>query len=232
MSKDNTQSKSYHAIVLLSAGLDSSYNLVKAKEEFGKVLALTFNYGQKAALREIERSANLCSYYGLDHQVLELSWFKDISQSALTKENVVPPQGLQVAIADQEISEQTARSVWVPNRNGVFLNIGAAFAESLGAHYIIPGFNKEEASTFPDNSQEFVAAMNEALSFSTKGQVEVRCYSAEMNKAEIMAAVLSLSLPLEFLWPCYLGGESICGQCESCQRFLRAREVEYANKVD
>ena len=35
------------AVVLLSSGLDSTFNLYKAREKFSVRLALTFNYGQR-----------------------------------------------------------------------------------------------------------------------------------------------------------------------------------------
>ena len=61
--------------------------------------------------------------------------------------------------------------MWVPNRNGVFIAIAAAFAESLGADLVVTGFNAEEAATFPDNSAAFAAAATESLRFSTANGV-------------------------------------------------------------
>ncbi len=45
------------AIVLLSGGLDSAVNLKLAADETGVRLALTFDYGQRAAAREIAAAA-------------------------------------------------------------------------------------------------------------------------------------------------------------------------------
>ncbi len=48
------------AVVLLSAGLDSTTNLWMALDQGIDVrLVLTANYGQRAAVREIERSAKI-----------------------------------------------------------------------------------------------------------------------------------------------------------------------------
>ena len=116
----------------------------------------------------------------------------------------------------------TAPDVWIPNRNGVFLNVAAAFAESLGADTIVTGFNAEEAAAFPDNSTQFIEACNAAFKFSTRNAVRAVSYTAEMDKARIFELALEHDVPLELVWPCYLGGESICGECESCVRFLRA----------
>ena len=43
-----------NAVVLLSGGLDSTVNFLAALVESNVMLALTFNYGQKAALPEIK----------------------------------------------------------------------------------------------------------------------------------------------------------------------------------
>ena len=121
-----------------------------------------------------------------------------------------------------ESNKSTASDVWVPNRNGVFINVTAAYAESSGSQVIVTGFNAEEAAAFPDNSIQFIEAANAALQLSTRNGVKVVSYTAEMDKAGIFELGLEHGAPLELVWPCYLGGETICGNCESCVRFLRA----------
>jgi 7-cyano-7-deazaguanine synthase len=122
------------------------------------------------------------------------------------------------------MSNQTAQRVWVPNRNGILLNIAAGFAEGLSADAIVPGFNAEEAATFPDNSEAFMGALDSAFQFSTATGVKVICFSSALDKAEIVKKSISLKVPLKDLWPCYMDGLDICRSCESCQRFLRALE--------
>ena len=46
-------------VLILSGGLDSSTLLYKLLNEGNSVTALSFNYGQKAAI-EIERAAEIC----------------------------------------------------------------------------------------------------------------------------------------------------------------------------
>ena len=107
--------------------------------------------------------------------------------------------------------------------NGLFLNIAACIAEQLEADFIIPGFNKEEAETFPDNSQAFIEAMNASLHFSTLNRVKVFCFTTELLKKDIMKKAIELDIDPQHLWPCYHAGETPCGECESCQRFKRAQ---------
>lgn len=212
------------SVVLLSSGLDSSVNLFEAHQSGTVLLALTFDYGQRAATQEIEKSKALCGQLKIPHQVITLDFFKNFQGSSLLDRTQKIPTGLDVKIDDHRQSEKTAKSVWVPNRNGIFLNIAAGFAESLKADVIVPGFNLEEASTFPDNSQSFMNALDHSFSFSTANQVKTHCFTTQLNKTEIVKRGLELKVPFQDLWPCYFNDTKWCGQCESCQRARRAFE--------
>jgi 7-cyano-7-deazaguanine synthase len=212
------------AVVLLSSGLDSSYNLIKALERFSVRLALTFDYGQKAAAQEIKKSKYLAGLFRIKHQVIDVKWFGEFSKSALVGGGVLPLAG-DVQIDNLKRSFETAERVWVPNRNGIFLNIAAGFAEGLGASVVIPGFNVEEASTFPDNSESFLEALDESFRYSTQGRVQTFCFSTELDKTAIVRDAKKSGLDLSLLWPCYQAEPQWCGQCESCLRFKRAVEA-------
>lgn len=210
------------ALVLLSAGLDSTVNAFEASVRHDLVMALTFNYGQRAAASEIKAAAAIAAHLKVQHKVLELPWFKDFNRSSLLVDSMAVPTGSDVQIDSQKQSEQTAKSVWVPNRNGIFLNIAAAFAESLDAEIVIPGFNKEEAATFPDNSEAFLQKATDSLWYSTSNHVKVECYTTSLVKSEIVQRGQELQVPWNLIWPCYFSGDHWCGQCESCQRSKRA----------
>lgn len=217
-----------NAVVLLSSGLDSSVNLFSAHHDIGVVLALFVDYGQRARLKEWEKAQELCEYLNVPIQRLDLSFIKSFGKSSLIDDS--KEVATDVAIDDFEASTKSAKNVWVPNRNGILLNVAAGFAESLGAKYVVPGFNLEEATTFPDNSKDFMDALDRSFSFSTGNQVETKCYTVDLNKTQIYKKALELKLPMESVWPCYFSGESLCGKCESCSRFFRAkREAENEN---
>lgn len=207
--------------MLLSAGLDSSVNLAYAVKHSEVVLALTFDYGQMAAPKEIMAAAGLCKTYSIPHSIVDLTWFNDFSDSALNSKQDLPVSH-SVSLDDQSTSEKSALSVWVPNRNGIFLNIAAGYAEGLGADWVIPGFNKEEAQTFPDNSLKFIEALNESFKYSTGGRVSLKCFTSSLNKTEIVKLGIDLQVDFSKLWPCYQNLDKWCGECESCQRFKRA----------
>jgi 7-cyano-7-deazaguanine synthase len=217
------------AVVLLSAGLDSTVNLYQAKRSGRVVLALTFNYGQRAAKKEIAKAARTCAHLKIKHKVVDLPFFKEFQSSSLLNRGKTVPRGTSILIDDKKTSLKTAKAVWVANRNGIFLNIAAGFAESLGADLIIPGFNKEEAATFPDNSRAFLKAVSRSLNFSTANHVKAKCYTAQMDKTKIVSLGKKLGVRWEFTWPCYHAKSRWCGECESCQRAKRAFKKNQIN---
>jgi 7-cyano-7-deazaguanine synthase len=212
-------------VVLLSAGLDSTVNLYAAHNRGQVVLALTFDYGQRAAEKEKAAAKTLCDRLQIPHRILALPFFKDWGGSSLVDSSKILPTGAAVHIDDKKTSEQTAKSVWVPNRNGIFLNIAAGFAESLGATAVVPGFNKEEAATFPDNSRNFMQAMTESLRYSTANHVRVECFTTDMVKSEIVEQGKKWDVDWSLMWPCYQSLSRWCGECESCLRSKRALQA-------
>lgn len=207
-------------VVLLSAGLDSTVNLYSAHADGQVVLALNFDYGQRAAQAEKRQAQKMAQALNIPFRSLNLDFFKDFSKSSLTNTNLELAKNM--AIDNLEASKVSAKNVWVANRNGIFLNIAAAYAESLGAQFIVPGFNKEEAATFPDNSADYLNAASKSLSYSTSNQVQLKCFTLDMDKSQIVGLAKQLKVDFDLIWPCYQGLDKICGECESCLRYLRA----------
>ncbi len=212
------------SIVLLSGGLDSAVSLAHALKETEVFLCLTFDYGQRAAKKENQAAAALAAHYKLRHKIIELPFLEEITGSALVANDKELPEPGKGRLTDINLSREDASSVWVPNRNGLFINIAAAFAEASKCNYIITGFNCEEAVTFPDNSLEFVNASNDALSYSTLNKVKVISYTQRLDKVDIIKLGMKLGVPFQYIWSCYRGGDKMCGRCESCLRFGLAAE--------
>ncbi len=216
------------SVILLSGGLDSLVSLGLKKEELNVTLALTFDYGQKSVQKEIDASAKICKYYEIEHSVIKLDWLKDITNTSLVSKDDVP------AGAALDNPENSAKSVWVPNRNGLFLNIAASFADSYKYNYILIGANKEEGQTFPDNTQEFIDAVNKEFEYSTQVHPKVVAPLINYDKNDIVMVALKHKIPLELTMSCYQSGEGHCGICESCQRLKKALEYNkdmYYTKV-
>ena len=212
------------SVILLSGGLDSLVSLGLKKEELNIVHALTFDYGQKSVKKEIEASENICRYYNIKLDVIKLDWLKYITKTSLVSSDDIPT-GSELSDA-----EASAKSVWVPNRNGLFLNIAASFADSFGYDYIIIGANKEEAQTFSDNTTEFVDAVNKEFVYSTQKHSKVVAPLINYVKNDIVMLALKNNIPLDLTMSCYQGGKGHCGICESCTRLKKALEANHDTK--
>lgn len=210
------------ALVILSSGLDSAVNLAWAVHQYEVTLAVTFDYGQKAAAREIHQASLLCRYYGLSHLVISLPFLAPWSTTALVNHDKPLPLLSETDLNDTAKTRLSAEAVWVPNRNGIFIQVAAALSESRNIPYLVVGFNQEEGTTFPDNSIDFLVAANRSLFYSTLNHVEVLCHTIKMAKEEIVREGIRMSLPFELIWSCYETGEKMCGLCESCVRLKRA----------
>ena len=197
------------SIILLSGGLDSLACLAVTREKYNCELAITFDYGQKALDKEIEASKKICDFYNVEHKIIKLDFLKEITQTALVSDKEVP-------------QDYDMKAVWVPNRNGLFLNIAGSFADSYGYNYIIIGANKEEGKTFPDNTLEFAKRVEAEFEFSTLIQPKILIPLIDMDKEEIVKTVIDLKAPLELVHSCYLGGDKNCGKCESCLHLIEA----------
>ena len=214
------------AIILLSGGLDSFVSLTNIKNNYSKILALTFDYGQKSFLFEKIASEKICNYFSIEHKIIKLDWLSQISTSALNSKADVP----QVLKSELDNISSSTNSVWVPNRNGLFINIAACYADSYGYNKIIIGANKEESTTFKDNSKEFIEAINSSLLNSTSSKVQVVAPLIDMTKKDIVKLGIDLNIPFEYIYSCYNNNSNHCGKCESCQRLIRALELN--NKQD
>lgn len=212
------------SIILLSGGLDSLVSIGLAKEDYNIELALTFDYGQKAVEKEIVASKKIADFYKLEHKVIKLDWLKEITTSALVGEKEVPRTNLN-DLASDEFTQKSAVSVWVPNRNGAFLNIAAAFADAYDYTHIIFGANKEEGVTFPDNTQDFIDRLNESLAFSTLKKPKVIAPLINLCKNDIVRTAIEHNVALELTRSCYIAEDKHCGMCESCVRLRRALDA-------
>jgi 7-cyano-7-deazaguanine synthase len=175
-----------------------------------------FDYGQRARESERVSSMSAANYYGLPFEDVNVRWLETLS-----------PPGMRASAAPADRGGDalaTLDDVWIPNRNGVFLNVAAAHAERYRCDTIVTGFNREEAEEFPDNSGEYVARVNRALEMSTRNQVRVESFTIDLDKPAIIRLGLELKAPLSIIWSCYRADERMCGTCASCRRLRAALE--------
>ena len=220
------------AVVLLSGGLDSVTALVKAMEQYDVVRAVTANYGQRAFEQEKAAAQQIALHYGIRHFIVDLTWMMTLLPQALGNESDDVVAGLPQGTVQQNRSDvpDSTVNVWVPNRNGVLLNIAAAFAEADGANIIIFGANADEAQGFPDNTEAFRDTVTASLRYSTLNHVRVETPVGQMRKHEMIAYAVAHDMPLDKIWSCYESGKAHCGVCASCKLLKEAIALQQ-NKV-
>lgn len=210
------------AIVLLSGGLDSATTLGIAMSRGFRIVALSFDYGQRHA-REISCAAALATHYGvLRHQTMKID-LRAFGGSALTSDMAVPKDALGSADASHTPSIPVT---YVPARNTVFLSFAVALAEVSGACDIFIGVNAIDYSGYPDCRPEFIEAFTRVANLGTKAGVEAgpagrfRLHTPliHMSKAQIVREGLRLGVPYHLTHSCYdpTPDGLACGHCDSC----------------
>ena len=203
------------AVILLSGGLDSATAAVMARAEGYELYALTIAYGQRHA-REVDAARAVADALGVrEHKFVDIT-LREIGGSALTADLPVPTG----RSADEMGS--SIPITYVPARNTIFLSIALGYAEVAGADTLVLGVNQVDYSGYPDCRGEFLQAFETLANVATKAGVEGTCRFRvhapllAMRKAEIIRTGLRLGLDYGLTWSCYAGGETACGQCDSC----------------
>ena len=199
-------------IVLLSGGLDSLVALDIASSKMDVVLALTFDYSQKAFKEEFAAAEKICNLYNIAHQTIKLPFLSEITKNALTDEN------------NNDFNE--LKSVWIPNRNGLFLNIAASFCDALDIDYIIFGANKEENGSFSDNKPEYIKISDKSFKYSTLKHPKIFAPCANMTKIDLVNYMIDNNINFSLIKSCYQNVEKSnkkhCASCMSCKLLYNA----------
>ena len=215
------------SLVLSSGGVDSSVCVSMAVKEFGaeNVVTVSVKYGQKHN-RELDCADAVAKYYGLRHEVIDLSEiFKYSNCSLLAHSTEGVPEG---SYADQiNKSETGVVSTYIPYRNGLMLSAIASLGLSIFPNdevYIYLGAHADDAAgnAYPDCSEEFTSTVAKAIDLGTDHQVVVRTPLVSMNKAEVVKKGLELHTPFNLTTSCYNGHAEACANCGTCIDRLNA----------
>ncbi|MFN3201542.1 MAG: 7-cyano-7-deazaguanine synthase QueC [Bradymonadia bacterium] len=227
------------AVVLCSGGLDSTTCMAIAADRGHRIVALSFDYGQRHR-SELEAAKRVATHYGAErHYVMQLDLFTAIGGSALTDTALDVPKHDDVSEVSPEIPV-----TYVPARNLVFLSYAVGVAEMEQAEHIYIGVNAIDYSGYPDCRPEFIEAFQGAARLATKAGVEsasprhgltLHTPLISLTKAGIIQLGHSLSAPLELTHSCYDPvdtdeGTFACGRCDAC--LLRLKGFEEAGMRD
>lgn len=222
------------ALVLFSAGQDSSTCLAWALQKFDSVETVGFDYGQRHKVelecREVVRN-RMCELFpdwrvklGSDHTI-NLGALGEVSETALTRE------------AEIKLGEDGLPTTFVPGRNLIFLTFAAAIAFRRGHRHLIAGMCETDFSGYPDCRDDTLKAMQVALNLGMNSRFILHTPLMWLDKGQTWALAHSIggndlvNLILEETHTCYLGNRQNrhewgygCGECFACQ--LRKRGYE------
>ena len=215
------------AMVLFSGGVDSTTCLGIAVDKYGaeNVVALSIAYGQKHT-KEIECSQKIAQHYGVEHLYLDLGKIFQYSNCSLLShsDQEIPTESYAKQI---EKPDGAPVSTYVPFRNGLFLSSAASIALSKGCEVIYYGAHSDDAAgnAYPDCSDAFNKAINEAIYIGSGNQLKVEAPFIGLTKAQVVKKGLELKVPYELTWSCYMGEDKPCGVCGTCIDRAKAFEA-------
>lgn len=206
------------AVILYSAGLDSTTCLAIARDRGFAPYAISFDYGQRHRHELDLARTNAKKLGAVEHLVVAFD-LRQVGGSALTSEIEVPKAG----VADD------IPVTYVPARNTIFLSFALGWAEVLGAYDIFIGVNALDYSGYPDCRPEYIEAYERMANLATKAGVEgtghftIHTPLINLTKAEIIKQGMALGVDYSQTHSCYdptPEGLS-CGSCDSCRLRLK-----------
>jgi 7-cyano-7-deazaguanine synthase len=211
------------AVVLLSGGQDSTTALFWAKERFGKILTLSFDYGQKHR-RELKSAEKIASLAGVGNKVIRIKEFEAIKNSALLDNSI--------SIHAKDAVNKKLPATFVPGRNILFLTIAASYAYVNRASNIVIGVSQVDYSGYPDCRKEFIESMEKSLSIGMEHPFRIHTPLIDRDKKDtvLLAKKLGALEYMRFTQTCYEGGKKPCGKCPAC--ILRAKGFREAGIAD
>ncbi|MDD4351803.1 MAG: 7-cyano-7-deazaguanine synthase [Candidatus Gracilibacteria bacterium] len=200
----------YHenAVILLSGGLDSAVVLSKIRQDCKNIFGLFFNYGQKTNEKELNCATALAEHYRLEVlKVIDIKFLAELTKAALCDRN----------------ADVNAGNEYVPFRNGLFLSIATALAESVEADVIYIGSTGGD-QICKDNSSAFRSAFEGAIreGTNTEKTIQVVAPLANLDKSGVVRKGFQLGTPFEITWSCHNAEGSPCGTCSNCQSRQKA----------
>lgn len=214
------------ALVLFSAGQDSTTCLAWALDRFARVETVGFDYGQRHAIELDQRPRVLeavrrafpdwAARLGPDH-VVDLRGFGAIAESALTADRAI------------EMQANGLPSTFVPGRNLAFLVCAAALADRRGLARLVGGMCETDYSGYPDCRRATLDAMANALTLGLDRDTPIDTPLMHLTKGETWALAARLGerklvdLIVEDTHTCYRGDRTHrhawgygCGDCPAC----------------
>lgn len=212
------------AVVVFSGGQDSTTCLFWALERFEKVVAVTFNYGQRHVL-EIQQARRIAKDHNVEHYILDMELLNQLAPNALTRSDINVEAGKDGGLP----------TTFVDGRNMLFLTFTAVLAKQKGAKHIVTGVCETDFSGYPDCRDVFIKSLNVTLNLAMDYEFVIHTPLMWLDKSETWALADSMG-KLDYVYDntltCYNGviGEG-CGDCPACKLRSAGFKKHLAKKI-
>ena len=242
MNMKELKKKNY--IHLLSGGIDSICTLFNIKRENpeANIVALIFKYGQRNSI-EVKAAVNFCKKYNIKYIIKKINIYNNNYCLYLKKEHFFSEK-----ISYEEVKKQFARkgnniegiSNYIPNRNGVFIEIAAAIGLQIfkNEEFIIShGIFLEDSIKLgghPDGDKIYINLVSKAIERATFGKAHLYINKYNSKKDIILKSSelgFSLREALETR-SCMNGRKKECGKCPSCLDKIQGIIYAYDIKIE
>lgn len=213
------------ALVVFSGGQDSTTCLYWAKQQFAKVIALTFVYGQKHVI-EVDYAKKIAEEAQVEWYCQDVSFISKLSSGCSLTDTSIK--------MDETKPETSCPNTFVPGRNLFFLSVAAVFAREKGIRHIITGVSQTDYSGYPDCRDAFVKSLNVTLNLAMEEQFILHTPLMWLDKAQTWELADNLGV-LDIIRKntvtCYNGipGDG-CGHCPACTLRREGLEKYLASK--
>lgn len=190
----------FDVVCLASGGLDSTVCLKLFQRQGLSALPVFIDYGQRNLQYELASLVENCQLHQFHPpHIFDLSSYGRNIETGLTSTH-----------------KHVVDDAFTPNRNLLFLTIGASVAYNRGCNTVALGFLTEESAIFPDQTGVFLDAAQQMLSTSLGASIRIVCPLRDFSKRDVVR--IAKELGVERHYSCHVGGEP-CGKCIACMEY-------------
>lgn len=183
-------------VLLLSGGIDSALLLAEYSAN-NVVHCVTFDYEQRHRI-EIDAAEKLAVHYDVEHTIIKMGSLK----RNIWKNN------------DAYLLGGDTKELVIPFRNAIMISMAVAMADSMDFGVVMIGCNGDDQEIFPDCTENFLIAMNQAAHLASK--VDVRAPLYLLGKKSVIRKAINAGVPMKLTYSCYAGNVKPCGECLPC----------------
>ncbi len=187
--------------ILLSGGMDSIALAYWLRPE----IAITLDYGQRAAEAEIAAATRVAKCLEMEHYVLR------IDCSSLGSGDLVGSE----PISDAPITE------WWPYRNQMLVTLALMKAIQLGVCELMVGSVKTDAQHL-DGTPEFYVQLSKLVSMQ-EGGIKVTAPAIGMTTVELVKKIGIPDSILMYAHSCHTSNYP-CGKCHGCNKYMYVKD--------